>query len=62
MLTRLGLQNGKGELEEFNLEIRKRKFIHQSMMTGTENVETHEATELKPMDENQIHHMFLNMK
>ena len=54
MLTRLGLQRGKGELEEFCPEIEKQKLYHQSMMTGTETVETPEATENKPMDENQI--------
>ena len=54
MLTRLGLQRGKGELEEFDPKIGKRKFVHQSTMTGTETVETPEATEKKPTDENQI--------
>ena len=61
MLTRLGLQCGKGELEEFDPEIGNHKFIHQSMMIRTENVETPKATESKPMDENQILHIFLNM-
>ena len=62
MLTRLGLQRGKGELEEFDPEIGKWKVIHQSTMTGTENIETPEATESKSMDKNQIHQMFLNMQ
>ena len=56
------MQRGKGELEEFNPYIGKRKVIHQSTMTGTETVETPEATEKKPMDENQIQKVFLNMK
>ena len=54
MLTRLGLQRGKGKLEEFDPEIGRQKFDHQSMMTGIETVETLEATEKKHMDENQI--------
>ena len=54
MLTRLGLQCGKGKLEEFYPDIRKWKFVHQSTMTGIENVETLEDTETKPMDETQI--------
>lgn len=62
MLTRLGLQHGKGELEEFDPEIGKRKVVHQSTMTGTENVETPEATEMKPMDETQIQQMFMNVQ
>ena len=62
MLTRLGLQCGKGELEEFNPEIGKRTVVHQLTMTGTEIIETPEATEKKPMDENQIQQMFLNMQ
>ena len=62
MLTRLGLQRGKGELEEFDPEIGKQKIVHQSTMTGTETIETPEATEKKPMDENQIQQMFLNMQ
>jgi len=55
MLTRLGLQRGKGELEEFDPKIGKRKDVHQSMMTRTETVETPEATKMKCMDENKIH-------
>ena len=62
MLTRLGFQRGKGKLEEFDPKIRRQKFDHQLTMTGTETVETPEATEKKPMDENQIQQMFLNMQ
>ena len=62
MLTRLGLQRGKGELEEFDPEIGKRKLVHQSTMTWTKNIQTHEAIETNPMDETQIQQMFMNMQ
>ena len=56
------MQRGKGKLEEFDPEIGRRKLDHQSTTTGTETIETTEATEKKPMDENQIRQMFLNMQ
>ena len=62
MLTRLGLQSGKGKLEEFDPEIGKQKFIHHSTMIGTKTVETPEAIETKHMDENQFQEKFLNMQ